>query len=129
MQGEGEDEENDMFSTNRKFNPNDLVYSGTVSLTLTLTLGLTQALALALAPTISDLLGHGEPRIRASDPLCLPPLATHHPLPSSIPLTALTPRPPLTLPLSHTLLTPHSSLQGAPRSACGLVAVPREPPG
>ena len=31
MQGEGEDEEDDMFSTNRKFNPNDLIYSGTVS--------------------------------------------------------------------------------------------------
>jgi len=29
MQGEGEDEEDDMFSTNRKFNPNDLIYSGT----------------------------------------------------------------------------------------------------
>ena len=107
MQGEGEDEENDMFSTNRKFNPNDLVYSGTVSLTLALALGLTQALALALAPTISGLLGHGEPRIRASDPLCLPPLATHHPLPSSIPLTALTPRPP-SLFLSPTLSSLHT---------------------
>ena len=31
MQGEGEDEEDDMFSTNRKFNPNDLAYAGTVS--------------------------------------------------------------------------------------------------
>ena len=31
MQAEGEDDEDDMFSTNRKFNPNDLVYAGTVS--------------------------------------------------------------------------------------------------
>ena len=30
MQGGGEDEEDDMFSTNRKFNPNDLAYAGTV---------------------------------------------------------------------------------------------------
>ena len=31
MQAEGEDDEDDMFSTNRKFNPNDLAYAGTVS--------------------------------------------------------------------------------------------------
>ena len=31
MQGEVEDEEDDVFSTNRKFNPNDLAYAGTVS--------------------------------------------------------------------------------------------------
>ena len=110
MQGEGEDEENDMFSTNRKFNPNDLVYSGTVSRTLTLALGLTPALALALAlpPTISGLLGHGEPRIRASDPLSASPLsppATHYLPPSRSPPSPLAPP---SLFLSPTLSSLHT---------------------
>ena len=108
MQGEGEDEENDMFSTNRKFNPNDLVYSGTVSLTLTLAPA--PALALALAPTISGLLGHGEPRIRASDPLSASPLsppATHYLPPSRSPTSPPAPPSLFLSPTLSSLHTPH----------------------